>query len=48
MSRKRRLLGATFKAKVALAAARDDKTVSQLFGQYGSHGTQVPKMTVFS
>ena len=38
MSRKRRVLGAKFKAKVALAAVRGDKTVSQLAGQYGIHG----------
>ena len=41
MSRKRRVLGAKFKAKVALAALRGDKTVSQLAGQYGIHGNQV-------
>lgn len=41
MTRKRRLLGAKFKAKVALAALRGDKTVSQLAGQYGVHGNQV-------
>ena len=41
MSRKRRVLGAKFKAKVALAAVRCDKTVSQLAGQYGVHGNQV-------
>ena len=41
MSRKRRVLGAKFKAKVALAAVRGDKTVSQLAGQYGVHGNQV-------
>jgi transposase-like protein len=41
MSRKRRVLGAKFKAKVALAAVRGDKTVSQLAGQYGIHGNQV-------
>ena len=41
MTRKRRLLGSKFKAKVALAAVRSDKTVSQLAGQYGVHGNQV-------
>lgn len=41
MTRKRRILGANFKAKVALAAARGDKTVSQLASQYGVHGNQV-------
>lgn len=41
MSRKRRVLGAKFKAKVALAALRGDKTVSQIAGQYSIHGNQV-------
>lgn len=41
MSRKRRVLGAKFKAKVALAAVRGDQKVSQLSGQYGIHGNQV-------
>ena len=41
MTRKRRLLGAKFKAKVALAAVRGDKTISQLSGKYGVHGNQV-------
>jgi putative transposase len=35
------VLGSKFKAKVALAAVRGDKTVSQLAGQYGIHGNQV-------
>ena len=30
MSRKRRVFGASFKAKVALAAARGDKTTAEL------------------
>ena len=41
MSGKRRVFGAKFRAKVALAAVRSDKTVSQLAGQYGVHGNQV-------
>jgi len=41
MARKRRVLGATFKAKVALAAARDDKTLSELAGKFQVHGNQV-------
>ena len=41
MTRKRRILGAKFKAKVALAAARGDRTVSQLASQYSVHGNQV-------
>lgn len=41
MARKRRVLSSTFKAKVAMAAAREDKTLSELAGQFGVHGNQV-------
>ena len=41
MSRKRRVLGAAFKAKVALAAARGDKTTAQLAAQFSVHTSQV-------
>jgi transposase len=41
MSRKRRVFGPSFKAKVALAAARGDKTTAQLAAQFGVHGNQV-------
>ena len=41
MARKRRSLGAKLKAKVALAAVRGDKTLSQLASQHGVHGNQV-------
>ena len=41
MSRKRRNFGATFKAKVALAAVRGDKTTAELAGKFGVHGNQV-------
>jgi hypothetical protein len=41
MARKRRVLGATFKANVALAAAKDDKTLSELAGKFQVHGIQV-------
>lgn len=41
MSGKRRSFGAAFKAKVALAAARGDKTTAQLAGKFGVHGNQV-------
>lgn len=41
MSRKRRLFGAAFKAKVALAAARGDKTTAQLAGEFQVHTSQV-------
>lgn len=41
MARKRRSIGGKFKAKVALAAIRGDKTLSQLASQFGIHGNQV-------
>lgn len=41
MSRKRRNFGAAFKAKVALAAARGDKTTAQLASQFSVHTSQV-------
>ena len=41
MSRKRRSFGAAFKAKVALAAARGDRTTAQLAAQFGVHTSQV-------
>jgi transposase len=41
MSRKRRVLGAAFKAKVALAAVRGDKTTAQLAAQFSVHTSQV-------
>lgn len=41
MSRKRRVFGASFKAKVALAACRGDKTTAELASQYGVHASQV-------
>ena len=41
MARKRRQLGSKFKAKVALAAIRGDKTLSQLASQFSIHGNQV-------
>ena len=41
MSRKRRVFGATFKAKVALAACRGDKTTAQLAAQFQVHTSQV-------
>ena len=41
MARKRRSLSASFRAKVALAAVRGDRTVAQLSSQHGVHGTQV-------
>jgi transposase len=41
MSRKRRAFGASFKAKVALAACRGDKTTAQLASQFSVHTSQV-------
>jgi transposase-like protein len=41
MKRTRRNHGATFKAQVALAAAKGDKTVTELAEQFGIHPTQI-------
>ena len=41
MVRKRRRLDGKLKAKVALAALRGDRTLSQLASQFGVHGNQV-------
>jgi putative transposase len=41
MSRKRRVLGAALKSKVALAAVRGDKTTAQLASQFAVHTSQV-------
>jgi transposase-like protein len=43
MKNKRRSHSAAFKAKVALAAAKGDKTISELAGEYGVHPTQIAK-----
>ena len=50
MSRKRRVLGGKFKAKVALAAVRGDRTLSELASRFGVHGNQVSawKQTLLS
>jgi transposase len=41
MTRKRRVFGAAFKAKVALAAVRGDKTTAQLASEFEVHAGQV-------
>jgi putative transposase len=41
MSRKRRSFSAAYKAKVALAAAKGDKTLSELASQYGVYPNQI-------
>ena len=41
MSRKRRVFGGAFKARVALAAVRGDKTTAQLASEYEVHASQV-------
>jgi transposase len=41
MTRKRRVFGSAFKAKVALAAVRGDKTTAQLAGEFSVHTSQV-------
>ena len=43
MSRKRAQHSAAFKAKVALAALKESRTVSELAGQFSVHPTQVHK-----
>lgn len=41
MGRKRRTFTAGFKAKVALAAAKGDKTLAELASQYGVYPNQI-------
>ena len=41
MARRRRVFTAAFKAKVALAAIRGDKTTAELASKFGVHGNQV-------
>jgi transposase-like protein len=41
MARKRKIHSAAFKAQLALAAVRGDKTVNELAGQHGVHPTLI-------
>jgi transposase len=41
MARKRRTFSGSFKAKVALAACRGEKTTAQLAAEFGVHASQV-------
>lgn len=41
MTRKRRVFGAAFKAKVALAACRGEKTTAQMAAEFGVHANQI-------
>jgi transposase-like protein len=41
MARKRKSHGKAFKAQVALAALKGDKTVNELVGLYGVHATMI-------
>ena len=43
MQNKRRNQSAAFKAKVALAAAKEDKTIAELASQYEVHPSQIAK-----
>ena len=46
MRRKHRILGATLRAKVALAAARGDKTTAELAAKFDVHANQVSKLSL--
>ena len=41
MARKRRSFSGAFKAKVALAACRGEKTTAQLAAEFGIHASQI-------
>ncbi|MDP1678899.1 MAG: transposase [Candidatus Nitrotoga sp.] len=41
MSKKRTKYSCEFKARIALAATREDETIPQLAARYGMHSTQI-------
>lgn len=43
MSKRRKTHSAVFKSKVALAAAKGDKTLSELASRHGVHANQISK-----
>jgi transposase-like protein len=43
MAGKRKSHGGAFKAQVALAAHKGDRTVNELAGHYGVHPTLIPR-----
>jgi transposase-like protein len=43
MENKRRKFNGSFKAKVALAAVKEDRTMAELASEFGVHPTQITK-----
>lgn len=43
MENKRRKFNGSFKAKVALAAVKGDRTLAELAGEFGVHANQITK-----
>jgi len=43
MGKERRVFSTSFKAKVSLAAIREEQTMAELASQYGVHPTQIAK-----
>ena len=43
MSKRRKTYSATFKSKVALAAAKGDRTLSELASRHGVHANRISK-----